>query len=92
MISSEIRVLEKSGEPWFVGKDVAEMLGYSNSRDALKKHIDEEDKGVAKCDTLRGKQILTIINESGLYSLILSSKLVEAKKIKRWVQLKYYLQ
>lgn len=81
----EIRVLEKGGEPWFVGKDVAEMLGYSNSRDALKKHIDEEDKGVAKCDTLRGKQILTIINESGLYSLILSSKLTEAKKIKRWV-------
>ncbi|MCI9976446.1 Bro-N domain-containing protein [Clostridioides difficile] len=57
----EIRVLEKSGEPWFVGKDVAEMLGYSNSRDALKKHIDEDDKEVAKCDTLRGKQILTII-------------------------------
>ena len=81
----EIRVLEKGGEPWFVGKDVAEMLGYSNSRDALKKHIDEEDKGVAKCDTLRGRQILTIINESGLYSLILSSKLAEAKKFKRWV-------
>ncbi|MCC0705097.1 transposase [Clostridioides sp. ES-S-0049-02] len=81
----EIRVLEKDGEPWFVGKDVAKMLGYSNSRDALKKHIDEDDKGVAKCDTLRGKQILTIVNESGLYSLILSSKLTEAKKIKRWV-------
>lgn len=81
----EIRVLEKGGEPWFVGKDVAKMLGYSNSRDALKKHIDEEDKGVAKCDTLRGRQILTIINESGLYSLILSSKLAEAKKFKRWV-------
>lgn len=81
----EIRVLEKGGEPWFVGKDVAKMLGYSNSRDALKKHIDEEDKGVAKCDTLRGRQILTIINESGLYSLILSSKLTEAKKFKRWV-------
>ncbi|EJX2602027.1 TPA: Bro-N domain-containing protein [Clostridioides difficile] len=81
----EIRVLEKGGEPWFVGKDIAKMLGYSNSRDALKKHIDEEDKGVAKCDTLRGRQILTIINESGLYSLILSSKLAEAKKFKRWV-------
>lgn len=81
----EIRVLEKGGEPWFVGKDVAEMLGYKNLSDALRKHVDEDDKGVAKCDTLRGRQILTIINESGLYSLILSSKLAEAKKFKRWV-------
>ncbi len=73
------------GEPWFVGKDVAEALGYSNSRKALLDHVDEEDKGVTKRDTLGGKQPITIINESGLYSLILSSKLPSAKEFKRWV-------
>ena len=62
-------------EPWFVGKDVAIALGYSNTRKALADHVDEEDKGVTKRDTLGGKQNLGIINESGLYSLILSSKL-----------------
>ena len=51
-----IRTIEKDGEPWFVGKDVATALGYNNPRDAFKKHIDEEDKGVAKCDTLGGTQ------------------------------------
>ena len=81
----EIRVLEIKNEPWFVGKDIATVLGYKNSSDALKKHVDEEDKGVAKCDTLGGKQDLAIINESGLYSLILGSKLTNAKKFKRWV-------
>lgn len=80
-----IRTIEKDGEPWFVGKDVATALGYNNPRDAFKKHIDEEDKGVAKCDTLGGTQETTIINESGLYSLVLSSKLPTAKKFKRWV-------
>lgn len=80
-----IRTIERDGEPWFVGKDVAEVLGYSNPNDALKKRVDAEDKGVAKCDTLGGAQELTIINESGLYSLILSSKLPTAKKFKRWV-------
>ena len=80
-----IRTLEISGEPWFVGKDIAEVLGYSNPRDALSKHVDSEDKGVAKCDTLGGSQELTVINESGLYSLILSSKLPTAKAFKRWV-------
>ena len=80
-----IRVVEKDNEPWFVGKDIATVLGYSNVNDAIKKHIDKEDKGVAKCDTLGGKQNLTIINESGLYSLILSSKLPGAKKFKKWV-------
>ncbi len=69
----------------FVGKDVATALGYSNVRDALSKHVDSEDKGVAKCDTLGGAQKLTLINESGLYSLILSSKLSQAKAFKRWV-------
>ena len=80
-----MRTLTIGGEPWFVGKDVAQVLGYSNPRDALNKHVDNEDKGVAKCDTPGGMQDLTIINESGLYSLILSSKLPGAKKCKRWV-------
>ena len=83
--SSEIRTIEKDGEPWFVGKDVATILGYSNPRKALTDHVDAEDKGVTKCDTLGGIQDLTIINESGLYSLVLSSKLPNAKKFKRWV-------
>jgi len=80
-----IRSLTVNGEPYFVGKDVAVILGYNNSRDALAKHVDDEDKGVAKCDTLGGSQELTVINESGLYSLILSSKLPSAKRFKRWV-------
>lgn len=81
----EVRTLTINGEPWFVGKDVAERLGYINSRDALAKHVDSEDKGVANCDTLGGAQKLPIINESGLYSLILSSKLPNAKIFKRWI-------
>lgn len=81
----EVRSLKIAGEPWFVGKDVSDILGYTNSRKAISDHVDDEDKGVTKCDTLGGKQDLTIINESGLYSLILSSKLPTAKKFKRWV-------
>ena len=80
-----VRTININGEPMFVGKDVAEILGYINPRDALAKRVDDEDKGVAKCDTLGGVQELTVINESGLYSLILSSKLPNAKKFKRWV-------
>lgn len=80
-----VRTMMMEGEPWLVGKDVAEALGYANTRDALAKHVDEEDKGVAKCDTLGGVQNLAIVNESGLYSLVMSSKLPEAKKFKRWV-------
>lgn len=80
-----VRTVTVEGEPHFVAKDVAEILGYSNPRDAINKHVDEEDKGVAKCDTLGGKQELTVINESGLYSLILSSKMPNAKHFKRWV-------
>lgn len=82
---SEVRTIELDGEPWFVGKDVAAVLGYSNSRKALADHVDDEDKGVTKCDTLGGVQEATVINESGLYSLILSSKLPTAKEFKRWV-------
>lgn len=81
----KVRTVVINGEPWFVGKDVAEILGYSNSRDALSKRVDEEDKGVAKCDTLGGVQDLTVINESGLYCLILSSKLPTAKQFKHWI-------
>lgn len=80
-----IRTVEQDGEPWLAGKDVAAALGYSNPRDAISKHVDDEDKGVAKCDTLGGNQNMTIINESGLYSLILSSRLPTAKKFKHWV-------
>lgn len=81
----KIRATEIDGEPWFVGKDIAEVLGYSNPRKAMGDHIDDEDKGVTKCDTLGGQQNLVIINESGLYSLILGSKLPTAKKFKHWV-------
>lgn len=83
----EIRSMTIDGEPYFVGKDVAAALGYSNPRKAIGDHVDEEDKGVTKCDTLGGGQNLTIINESGMYSLILSSKLEGAKRFKRWVTL-----
>lgn len=81
----EIRALELDGQPWFVGKDVAKALGYSNVRDAISRHVDPEDKGVVKHDTPGGTQKMTIINESGLYSLVLSSKLPGAKQFKRWV-------
>lgn len=80
-----VRVVDINGAPFFVGKDVAEVLGYNNSRDALKKHVDDEDKGVANCDTPGGVQELTVINESGLYSLILQSKLPTARAFKHWV-------
>ncbi len=80
-----IRAIEINGEPWLVGKDVALALGYTNPRKALIDHVDEEDKGVTKCDTLGGPQEMAIINESGPYSLVLSSKLPDAKKRRRWV-------
>lgn len=82
----EIRALELDGQPWFVGKDVATALGYSNTRDALERHVDDEDKNtVVNPDGKRGNPNMTIINESGLYSLVLSSKLPGAKQFKRWV-------
>ncbi|UXR79840.1 phage antirepressor [Staphylococcus sp. IVB6218] len=80
-----VRTLTVDEEPYFVGKDVAKILGYSNTRDALYRHVDVEDKDVVKLDTLGGKQSQTVINESGLYSLIFSSKLESAKRFKRWV-------
>ena len=81
----EIRTVIKNNEPYFVGKDIAKSLGYSNTRDALSRHVDNEDKVVENHDTPGGNQRLTMINESGLYSLILSSKLPTAKQFKRWV-------
>lgn len=81
----DMRTVTIDNEPWFVGKDVAEALGYSNSRKALTDHVHEDDKGVTKCDTPGGKQDLSIINESGLYALIFGSKLESAKRFKHWV-------
>lgn len=80
-----IRTVEVDGDPYFVGKDVAEVLGYSNPQKAIRDHVDDEDKGVNEMDTPGGKQNIAVINESGLYSLILSSKLPKAKEFKHWV-------
>lgn len=81
----QIRTITDNDGIYFVGKDVAEILGYSNPRKALIDHVDLEDKGVTKCDTPGGVQDVVTINESGLYSLVLSSKLPSAKRFKRWV-------
>lgn len=81
----DIRTVLIDGAIWFVGKDAAIALGYSNPRKAIYDHVDEDDKGVTKWNTPGGVQDLVIINESGLYSLILSSKLPGAKRFKRWV-------
>lgn len=81
----EIRAVEKAGEPWFSGKDVAVALGYSNPLKAIRDHVDNEDRGMNETFTPGGKQFIAVINESGLYSLILSSKLPSAKQFKRWV-------
>lgn len=78
-------VILDDGEPWFVGKDVAAALGYANPQKAVRDHVNDEDKGVNEMDTPGGKQQVPIINESGLYSLILSSKLESAKHFKHWV-------
>lgn len=81
----QVRVVEVGNEPWFVGKDIAEALGYKEPTKAAREKVDEEDQGVSKIDTPGGKQDMLIINESGMYSLILSSKLPTAKKFKHWV-------
>ena len=80
-----IRTIEKDGEPWFVGKDVAEILGYTNTPKAIKDHIDYEDKLTERIVMSGQSREAILINESGLYSLVLSSKLPTAKKFKRWV-------
>lgn len=84
-LDMKVRVVEINGEPWLVGKDVAEVLGYKNTRDALSKHVDDEDKNTVAIYDGIGNPNKVIINESGLYSLVLRSKLPEAKKFKRWV-------
>ena len=81
----EVRTLTIDDEPWFVGKDVADILGYSKARNAIALHVDEEDALKQGIPTSGGIQDMLIINESGLYSLILSSRLPQAKEFKRWV-------
>lgn len=81
----KIQVIERNGEPWFIGKEVAEILGHANPQRAIRVHVDDEDKGVNEMVTPGGRQQVIIINESGLYSLVLSSKLEKAKAFKRWV-------
>ena len=81
----DIRTVVKDNEPWFVGKDVAEALGYKEPSKAAREKVDPDDRGMSKIDTPSGAQEMTIINESGLYSLVLSSKLPGAKQFKRWV-------
>lgn len=83
--SQEVRTVIKNNEPWFVGKDVAEILGYKRTADAIRQHVDEEDKGVGEIQTPGGIQTMTTVNESGLYVLIFGSKLEKAKEFKRWV-------
>lgn len=81
----EVRTLTINGEPWFVGKDVSTVLGYAKPTDAIRKRVDDEDRGISKMETPSGIQEMVIINESGLYSLIFGSKLESAKKFKHWV-------
>lgn len=80
-----IRTVDQNGEPWFVGKDVALALGYKDTVNALKSHVDDQDKAGWRITTQFGEKDTTIINESGLYSLIFSSKLEGAQRFKRWV-------
>lgn len=81
----EVRTVTIDNEPWFVGKDVADILGYSNTRDSLARHVDEEDKADVVIHDGSQNRSMSAINESGLYSLVLSSKMPDAKKFKRWV-------
>lgn len=81
----QVRTIQQNGEPWFVGKDVAEILGYSNTPKAIRDHVDDEDKLTERIVLSGQNREMTIINESGLYSLILSSKMPKAKEFKRWV-------
>nr|DAU55806.1 MAG TPA: repressor domain protein [Caudoviricetes sp.] len=81
----QVRTVTIDDEPYFVGKDVADILGYANNRDALVKHVTDEDKQTSQIATAGQKRSMTVINESGLYSLILGSKLPQAREFKRWV-------
>lgn len=79
------RVIMLNGQPWWVAKDVCDILGYSNSRKALADHLDEDEKGVTTCYTPGGEQEMNIINESGLYCLIMRSNMPKAREFRRWV-------
>ncbi len=81
----EVRTVIIDGEPWFVGKDIAGALGYSNHRDAINKHVDNEDRGESQIATSSGEQTMIIINESGMYALVFGSKMENAKRFKHWV-------
>ena len=81
----KLTVMEKDGEFFFIGKEVAEKLGYSNTRDALVRHVDIDDKADVVFHDGRQRRSMVSINESGLYSLILSSKLPQAKEFKKWI-------
>ena len=82
---NDVRSVLIDGEPWFVGKDVAEVLGYSNPQKAIRDHVDDEDKGMNETVTPGGTQKIVIINESGVYALVFGSKLPIAKKFKHWI-------
>lgn len=82
---NDVRSVLIDGEPWFVGKDVAEVLGYSNPQKAIRDHVDDEDKGMNEMVTPGGTQKIVIINESGVYALVFGSKLPIAKKFKHWI-------
>ena len=82
---SNVRTVMIDGVPWFAATDVTRILGYKNCCKAIADHVDEEDKGITKCTTVGGMQNLTIINESGVYSLIVSSKMPDARRFKHWV-------
>ncbi|GAP05101.1 Bro-N domain-containing protein, partial [Fructobacillus tropaeoli] len=83
--SNEVRTVLIDNEAWFVGKDVAETLGYSQTAKAIRTHVQVDDKGVSVLDTPGGKQQMTVINESGVFALIFGSELDSAKRFKKWV-------
>ena len=82
---SDVRTVMIDGEPWFAATDITRILGYKNCSKAIADHVDEEDKGITKCSTAGGMQNLTVINESGVFSLIMQSKMPDARRFKRWV-------
>lgn len=81
----KVRTIVINSEPWFIGKDIADALGYSNTRDAIAKHVDNDDKNTVVIRDGKGNPNQTVINESGVYALIFGSKLPTAKKFKHWV-------
>ena len=83
--NNQVRTVQIDNDAWFVGKDVATILGYSQTAKAVRDHVDDDDKGVSVLDTPGGQQRMTLINESGVYSLVFGSNLPNAKEFKRWV-------